>query len=293
MKYSVSTYSLWRLVTNGEATEEELISIAAKLGFDGIEFAEIHPPKGADKAKYAFELKEECDRVGVTPVNYSIGADLLSGDETVFHGEIARLKNEVDIAVLLGVSGMRHDAASGFSGAERKFKGFDQALPRIIEGYRSVTEYAAKKEIRTMIENHGFFCQDSARVERIITGVGHRNFGLLMDIGNFLCADEAPEKACGLLSPFISHVHIKDFHIKSGNAPAPCNGFFKTRGGNYLRGAIVGHGNVPVLQCLSIIKNSGYDGFLTIEFEGCEEPKTACAWGLENLKRDMEILDHE
>ena len=41
---------------------------------------------------------------------------------------------------------------------------------------------------QTMIENHGYFCQDSDRVERIITGVSHKNFGALIDIGNFLCA---------------------------------------------------------------------------------------------------------
>ena len=205
--------------------------------------------------------------------------------------EIERLKGEVDVAEALGVQGMRHDATAGYRDEEKKYKGFEQALPRIVAGYRAVTEYAEGKGIKTMIENHGYFCQDSDRVERIITGVSHKNFGALIDIGNFLCADENPVNAVSRLAPFASYVHTKDFHIKSGSELAPQDCFFKTRGGNYLRGAVLGHGNVPVLQTLSILKDSGYSGFITLEFEGCEEAKNACKWGLNTLKNICAYLN--
>lgn len=284
MKFAVSSYSLSSLVNNGEATEKELITIAKNLGFDGIEFAEIHTPEGMDKISYAGELKAECERVGITPVQYSVGADFIYGSNGDLSEEIKRLKAEVDVAEALGVGGMRHDATGGYKDEDKKFNGFEQALPRIVEGYKAVTEYAEEKGIRTMIENHGYFCQDSDRVERIITGVNHKNFGALIDIGNFLCADEDPVKAVSRLAQFASYVHAKDFHIKSGSELAPCDGFFKSRGGNYLRGAVLGHGNVPVLQTLSILKDSGYEGYITLEFEGCEEAKNACKWGLNTLK---------
>lgn len=284
MKFAVSSYSLSSLVNRGEATEKDLIYIAKDLGFDGIEFAEIRTPDGMEKANYAAELKAECEKAGIAPVQYSVGADFIYGSDGSLQDEINRLKGEVDIAEALGVSGMRHDATGGYRNEDKKYMGFEQALPRIVEGYRAVTEYAEKKGIRTMIENHGCFCQDSDRVERIITGVSHKNFGALIDIGNFLCADEDPVKAVGRLAPFASYVHTKDFHVKSGSELPPRDGFFKTRGGNYLRGAVLGHGNVPVLQTLSILKDSGYDGWLTLEFEGCEDAKTACKWGLNTLK---------
>ena len=73
--------------------------------------------------------------------------------------------------------------------------------------------------------------------------------------------------------------------MKSGSGIKPGNGFFKSRGGNYLRGAIVGHGDVPVQQCISILKRVGYDGFIAIEFEGMEENLPALKIGLENLQR--------
>ena len=108
-------------------------------------------------------------------------------------------------------------------------------------------------------------------------------------MGNFLCADEDPALAVARLTPYVSHVHAKDFHVKPGTAANPGEGWFCSRGGNYLRGAIVGHGNVPVLQCLRVIKSSGYDGVLSIEFEGLEEPLTGIAMGRENLIRFLEV----
>ena len=89
----------------------------------------------------------------------------------------------------------------------------------------------------------------------------------------------------GRLAPYAFHVHAKDFHKKSGNAPFFCDGFFKTRGGTYLRGAIIGHGDVPVYQCLSTLVANGYDGYVTVEFEGMEDPATGTTYGLNTLKR--------
>lgn len=287
MKFSLSSYSLCNLVGKDGVTEKDLIKIAKDLGFDGIEFAEIHNPEGVDKKEYAKELREECEKVGITPVQYSIGADFINNG---LEAEIERLKYEVDVAVALGVSGMRHDCTRGFSGDEAKIKGFNEALPTIIKGCKAVTEYAKTKGIRTMMENHGYFCQDSERVEKIVTGVADNNFGLLLDMGNFLCADENPVNAFGRLMPYASYIHAKDFHFKSGDNIAPTDGFFETRGGNYLRGAILGHGCVPVFQCLSIAKKAGYDGFVTLEFEGCEEPKLACSWGLNTLKNYESLI---
>ena len=287
MKFSVSTYSLSGLVGKNGIEEKDLIRIAKELGFDGIEFAEIHTPDGQDKKEYAKELNEECKKVGIIPVQYSIGADFLNND---IEKEIDRLKYEVEVAEILGVSGMRHDGTSGFQGEDKKIKGFNEALPYLIKGCKAVTEYAKEKGIRTMMENHGYFCQDSDRVEKIVTGVADSNFGLLLDMGNFLCADENPVVAFGKLMPYVSFVHAKDFHIKSGDNIAPCDGFFTTRGGTHLRGAVLGHGNVPVYQCLSLVKNSGYDYFITLEFEGCEEPKMACEWGLNTLKKYVSLI---
>ena len=68
-----------------------------------------------------------------------------------------------------------------------------------------------------MIENHGYFFQDACRVKKLIETVNHPNFGWLMDMGNFMCADENSAIALGNALPYAAHVHAKDFLFKSGD----------------------------------------------------------------------------
>ncbi len=293
MRFSVTTYSYSRLVNEGKKSLTECIALAKESGFDGIEFVDF---VGFDnigemsKTEYAEMLRKECEKIGIEPVSYTIGADFINGSDGDIDKEIERVKKEVEVGAALGVKLMRHDATRGYDADKRGFKGFDDALPAIIKGCREVTEYAKTFGIKTTVENHGFFCQESTRVEKIVNGVANENFGLLVDIGNFMCADEDPVEAVGRLAPYAFHVHAKDFHKKNGNAPLFCDGFFKTRGGTYLRGAIVGHGDVPVYQCISILKDSGYDGYVTVEFEGLEDPVTGTTYGLNTLKRILQNL---
>ncbi len=285
MKIGVSSYSFSRMVREGLITQLEVPAKAKELGFDSIEFSALMLPAGETPLAYAPRLREECDRVGLRVTNYTIGADFLNGSGGDWKAEVERLKDEVRVAKILGSPGMRHDATRGFSPNHAGDKGFDAALPTLIKGCRGITEFAADMGIRTMVENHGFFCQDSERVEKLANGVDHPNFGLLVDMGNFLCVDEDPAIAVGRVAPHAFHVHAKDFHVKPGTAPDPGQGWFQTRAGNYLRGAVIGHGEVPILSCLRTLKKAGYDGVLSIEFEGIEEPMRGIGIGLENLRR--------
>ncbi|MBV7335174.1 sugar phosphate isomerase/epimerase [Chloroflexi bacterium TSY] len=291
MKIGVSSYSFIRLVASGEMEQIAVIAKAKEIGFDVIEFSQIVVPEGKTLPGYAKELREEAERVGMEIVNYTIGADFLRGSNGNLQTEIERVKGEVDIAEILGAPGMRHDASSGWPTDHLGPKSFEAALPRLAEGCRSVTEYAATKGIKTMVENHGFFCQDSVRVERLVTAVNHPNFGVLIDMGNFLCADDKPTMAVGRLMPYAFHCHAKDFHVKAGTDFPPGQGWFQSRAGNYLRGAIIGHGNVPVLQCLKIMQGDGYQGILSLEYEGIEDVIMGIQLGHDNLRRLVSQLE--
>ncbi len=283
MKIGVSSYSFQQLISAGKETQLSIMKIAKDMGFDGIEFIDLDPPEGVTEEQYAEMIREESEKLSLPVTAYTISANLLK--DTGVDAEVERICRKVDIATILGAKNLRHDAAWSVPDDIRAFAGFKQVLPTLIDGCKKVTEYAQAKGITTMIENHGFFCQDSERVEKIINGTGSANFGVLLDMGNFACADENSALATGRLAPYIKHVHAKDFHIKSGNSLNPGKGFFKSRGGNYLRGAIIGHGDIPVMQCLSIIKDSGYEGFVSIEFEGLEDCLKGIEIGLENLKK--------
>ena len=265
--------------------QSAVIAKAQEMSFEAIEFSTFQLPDGESALTFAPKVRDECARVGIEIVNYTIAADFLNGSGGDWQAEAERLKEEVRIAQILGAPGMRHDATRGFPAGHAGPRGFADALPTLVAGCRAITEYAANLGIKTMVENHGYFCQDSERVERLVNGVNHPNFGVLIDIGNFLCVDEDPATAVGRLAPYAFHVHAKDFHIKSGMAPDPGRGWSRSRGGNYWRGAIVGHGEVPLVQCLSVLKKAGYDGVVSIEFEGLEDPIDGISMGVENLRR--------
>lgn len=286
MKIGVSSYSYSRLVGNGSMAQLAVIAKAKEMGFDAIEFSTIKVPTGKTLEGFAQELRDEAQRVGIPIVNYTIGANFLTAAGG-WQAEVERLKGELKVAKILGVGGMRHDATGGFPREHQGPRGFDDALPILVKGCRGVTEIAADMGIRTMVENHGFFCQDSERVEKLANGVNHANFGLLVDVGNFLCADEDPAKAVGRVAPYAYHAHVKDFHVKPGTSVNPGSGWFQSRAGNFLRGSIIGHGDVPVVTCLTLLKKAGYDGVVSIEFEGMEETLTGIAVGRENMARFM------
>ena len=288
MKTCVSSYSFSQYMRRSGANQLDLIVLAKEMGFDAIEMTDLDAPDGMTKQEFASLLREESERLSLPIVNYTIGADLLNAPDP--DAEVERLYSQVDVAETLGAFGMRHDATGGFRNNFRRYKTFDSALPTIADGCRRVTEYAAERGIATMVENHGQFCQESTRVEKLVGAVDHSNFGLLVDVGNFLCADEPSVLAVARVADFARHVHVKDFHVKSGSEVNPGRGFFGTRGGNYLRGASLGHGDVPVYQCLRILHEHGYDGCVSIEFEGMEDNLPALEIGLENLKNYIAML---
>lgn len=264
-----------------------VIDKVAELGFEGIDFTLDGDWTNGLDVETAKKAGEYAREKGLEIAASSCGANFLYGSNGVLMDEVDRLKKFIDFSVALGSPAMRHDVANGFTG--RKYAlGYDVALPRLTEGVRELTKYAEQQGIKTMTENHGFYSQDSERVSKLIDSVNHPNFGALVDIGNFMCADEETNKAVGVMAPYAFHVHAKDFHFKSGMDVFPGEGWFTTRGGNYLRGAIIGHGDAKVFQSVKILKRAGYDKFLSIEFEGMEDNLKAIRIGLANLKRFIE-----
>jgi sugar phosphate isomerase/epimerase len=298
MKTGVSSYCFEKLIRRGTYTLFDVISSAKKTGFDTIEFTEFQilgdkspgdkspkdkSPEDLSPRDFAGKIRDACDAAGLSIVNYAVGADFLYGSGGDIKGETARIKDAVDIAKILGAPGLRHDSSWGFKDPVPG-RNYRDAIRLMAPAIREVTEYAAAAGIRTMCENHGYFMQESGRMEELVRTVNHPNFGLLVDIGNFMCADEPSLRALPTVMPYAFHVHVKDFLWKSGREPKPDDSWFPTRGGNYLRGTILGHGEVPVAQCIEYIKKTGYDGTVSLEFEGLEEPSEAVRRGYEFIK---------
>ncbi len=284
MKIGVSLYSFHGYTDESSLGIKGCIEKAKEFGAEGVDFVENWQYANDLEAykAYAKDIGDFCRSIDMQPLCFCVGADFLNKD---LDEEIARVKGLVDVAEAYGCPVIRHDATGGYPNTVKTGRSFDFVLPILVKAYREITEYAATKGIKTCIENHGFFAQDPERVEKLINAVNHENFGALVDIGNFACSDADHNYAVGLLTPYAVHAHAKDFHKRSGSLDNPGEGWFMSRGGNYLRGAIIGQGDVPVRQCVQTLRRGGYDGFLTIEFEGMEDALKGVRIGCDNLKR--------
>ena len=263
MKIGVSSYSFSKYMQQTGADYFAVCDLAKKMGYDAIEFIDLSlEVQPADSlAELAKAIRRHCEEIDLPIAAYTVGADFLRPDEA------RAVMEKVDIADALGARVLRHDAAWSLP------EGMDwrELIEKIAPDIRRVTEYAAQKGIRTCTENHGYILQDAERVETLIRAVNHPNYGWLVEMGNFLCADDQPVHAVPIAAPYAFHVHVKDFLYKPADAENPGQGWFPSRNGSYLRGTVAGHGVVPIRRCLQTLKSAGYDGVVSYEFEGMEE----------------------
>lgn len=276
MKIGVSSYSFSKYMNQTKADYFTICDLAKKMGYDAIEFIdlslEVQPAESLTELAKA--IHRHCEEIDLPIAAYTVNADFLRPNE------VQTVMEKVDIAETLGAKVLRHDASWSLP------EGMDwrQLIDQIAPDIRRVTEYAAEKGIRTCTENHGYVLQDAERVETLIRTVNHPNYGWLVDMGNFLCADDLPVHAVPIAAPYAFHVHVKDFLYKPADAENPGQGWFPSRNGSYLRGTVAGHGVVPIRRCLETLKKAGYDGVVSYEFEGMEENLSALEAALAFLR---------
>jgi len=282
MKVGLSSYSLSGALASGKIAILEGIDWIAEHGGQHMEVVpsslwDIHaegmPEKIAARAKAA----------GIDLSSYTIGANFICPDENSRKEEVKRVKSEVDIAARLGVKLMRHDA--GWRPIpDTTLENFEKDLPVVASCCADIADYAAKYGITTSVENHGFHFQNSERVQRLVRAVNRPNYRTTLDVGNFICADEDPVAAVKNNIGIASMIHFKDFFRRPISNP-PGAGWGTSRAGHFYRGTIIGQGDVDLPSIVKIIKASGYDGYISVEFEGKEDCLFGCAASLENAIR--------
>ncbi|MCQ2385711.1 MAG: sugar phosphate isomerase/epimerase [Clostridia bacterium] len=270
MKISVSSYSFSRYTKLSGATNETLMELAQALGFDGIEFTGFSGTQ-KDKTDMAKRLREKSEASGFPIVAYAVSADFLNKPAEA----LASVKQELDVAVALGVPVLRHDASFSLPDGVTAEKGIVKMAPYI----REAAEYGASLGIRTCTENHGYVYQAPERVKALMEAVGHKNYGWLFDMGNFAVADRTATEALPLALPYVFHVHMKDMSIRRKDEEH--EGYNSTASGeSYWAGTVLGNGNVPVASTVRALRCAGYDGFFTYEYEGSDETIAALQKGL-------------
>lgn len=282
MKLGISSYSLHRALGEG-TTILDLVQWIADNGGEHIEIVPIGFSLD-DNPELVEQIRRKAEDVGIDISNYAIGATFLQPDEASFRAEIERVKRQVDIAHALGTSNMRHDIGSRPI-PDATIQHFNRDLPLLVEACREIADYAAQFSITTSVENHGYYIQASDRLQTLVAEVGRPNFRTLIDVGNFMCADENPVVAVKKNLPISAPIiHLKDFHLRPGTRDYG-EGFFPTQGGNWLRSTIVGQGDIDQPEVIRLIKHSGFQGYISIEYEGHGPCYYGSKVGMDNARR--------
>ena len=284
-------YCISRLIRSGEITPEQAIEWLCENGAEVIEVVPFGFDPLEDKG-LAGRMKAAARKHGIPISNYSLNANFLQISQEEWNAEIAKVKAHIDVAHEMGCTTVRSDcSAYRRTAEENQIEVFYEDLPTIVKSYEALCEYAKPLGITVLIENHGFHVNGADRVRHVLVSVKADNFGHQLDVGNYICVDDKPEIATKKMMPFATTVHMKDFYVRNPNhdpgdaTQFDCSGaWFRSTGGQFLRGAITGQGDLDMYNIIRTVKSSGFDGNIFIEYEGMEDCLYGTKVSLDNVK---------
>lgn len=283
MKLAVSSYSFHRFGRGPEGDARPsfaaMIDACARWGIDGIELLGVHfddtePATLAALKQYAFAR-------GISLVAVSAHHNFVTPDLAKRRAEIDRLCRWVDVAHALGAPGVR--AFGGRWATRPNFAEFMAAGGEEppLEGYTEEDGYAWTREafgiaaytagrlgVTLLLENHWGFTGTAAGVLRILREVDSPWLKVALDTGNFnFCADPYAEMAA--IAPHARMVHAKTYDG---------GGIYYTAGLDYPR-------------IFRLLKAAGFDGWVSLEFEGLAHPDTAIPAGIARLREALAVVE--
>lgn len=263
MKLSVSMWSVQQVVKEGRIDLSGFVEFAARQNVEGVELLDYF---WKDKPTELPKIKKQVADAGLAMAAYSIGNDFFEPDASIRAKQLEDLKKGVDTALELGTNIVRV-----FSGNARQGYTLEDGLSWIIDGLAAGAEYAQQHGVTLALENHGLMAGRSDQVKNMIATVNSPALRANLDTGNFLLVGQNPTDAARDLAGLIALVHLKDFRRAD---PGQTTHVYKGLDGVGYTGTAVGDGSVDLPQIVSILRQSGYDGWLSLEYEGGDDPIT-------------------
>jgi L-ribulose-5-phosphate 3-epimerase len=267
----VSTYSFWHFDRSREdATIENCIERSARMGFDGVEILKVQMT--SEDNAYLQKLKRLSLHAGQPLIGLSTHQGYVSPDKSVRDQNIDRTRKQIDMAFRLGIPTIRIN--TGRWGTIRSFDDLMDAkgIEPVLEGYseedgfrwvidslEQVLPMAEEYGVVLGLENHWGLGRTAEGVMRIVNEIDSPWLQVTADTGNFFedkyeQFDRIAEKAV--------LVQAKTYY---------------------------GGGNWYTLELdydkyAGILRDHNYRGYISLEFEGQEDPETAVPKSLEMLR---------
>jgi sugar phosphate isomerase/epimerase len=277
MEIAGYTYSFDRPLRSGGMDTADAIRAHHAMGLRAHEVSDVYIRDDHEIDAIAMALTVTDSHVIV----YDIQCDFTVADGSAPPEQIARMRRAVERAHRLGAPKVLL-----VPGETRV--GVDPAVVR--RHYADVVaisrDEARARGMTTMIANLGLaaaYCGTVAHVREVLDRVGP-DLKVTYDVGNYLMASEDTLEALGRLAPYVDHVHFKDWRIIEPGAPGAESAFPGQDGRLYLSVAL-GDGCVPLADVLAKLRALDYDGTITVEYEGPDNPAEQMRRSCEHLSR--------
>ncbi len=240
-------------------------AMAAEYGVNSIELVNTFYFSKAEDMEYWTAFKKKCDDAGVTVGLIMCDALGNLGDADP-DKQLVAVENHykwVDVAKFLGAHSIRVNAAGEGTA--------DEVAKNAVVGLSSLGKYGASKGINIIVENHGGHSSNGEWLSGVMGQVGMDNVGTLPDFGNF-CIERGPD---GCLNEYDRYKGIKELMPYAKGVSAKSNSF--DADGNEV--------SSDFLRIMKIVKESGFKGYVGIEYEGSELSED------EGIKATKALLD--
>lgn len=270
----VSTYSFWQF--NGpkeNASIESCIDHAARMGFDGIELLLVQMV--SDENSYLQSLKKRAFHSGLDLCGLSTHQGFLNPDVAYRKENIEKTIHQIELAYALGIPTMRlntgrwgtsknFDELMANRGIEPAMEGYtdEDGYKWVIDSIEQCVPVAEKCGVVLGLENHWGLGRTAQGVKRIVDAIASPWLKVTLDTGNFL---EDMYEQQEFLAPDTSLVQAKTYFG---------GGKWYTLDIDYER---VGE----------IMRKVNYKGYISLEFEGSEDPLIAIPKSLDLLRKSF------
>jgi sugar phosphate isomerase/epimerase len=267
----VSTYSFWRFLPDSKLSMEDCIDQAAEMGFDAVEILEMQMTKKDDATLQA--LKRRAWLNGLCLNGLSTHQGFVFPDADKRKQNVEKTLASIELAYKLGIPTMRvntgrwgttrsFDELMKNRGIEPPLKGYtdEDAFPWVIDSLKACLPAAEKAGVTLCLENHWGLARTPEGLLRIVEAINSPWLRVLMDTGNFL---EDPYDKLKKIAPLTAFVQAKTYYG---------GGIWYTLDLDYERIA-------------AILRAHKYRGYISLEFEGKENWRTALPKSLAVLRK--------
>jgi len=274
MKICISSWSLCQHICRGLTLPDFAREMFKRYGIKGVELSQMTFRRTlpgwesvgcvmAYDSDFLDRIVEGVQEVGSQIVNIPIDLGNITGqNQRKRTYDYNVLKGWIDVAAYISSAYVRFNTGACLP-PEPIPVDPKRDIPTAIDSYRRLLDYAEKASVGVLLENHGGLTANPDAIVEIAEALQDRNFGIIADFGNF--ADDIRYEALRKIAPYTKLIHAKTYRINDVGKEA-----------TYDFG-----------QCMKLFKDQGYDGWISVEYEGSGDQYVAVEKTIALIEKEL------